>query len=56
MELKRVAESVMRQVDWDDVVEDVASNRSAGMYKRIVRCILQGRIDELAEREEAVQK
>ena len=51
MELKRVAESVMRQVDWEDVAEDVASNRSAGAYKRVVRGVLQERIDGLVGRE-----
>ncbi|CAF9936225.1 MAG: hypothetical protein ALECFALPRED_006735 [Alectoria fallacina] len=45
MELKRIAESVIEQVDWEDVAEDVASNRSAGMYKKIVRNILQERIE-----------
>lgn len=52
MELKRVTESVMKQVDWEDVAEDVASNRSAGMYKRIVRDVLQERIEELVGCEE----
>ena len=52
MELKRIAESVMEQVDWEDVAEDVASNRSAGMYKKIVRNILQERIEVLFGRGE----
>lgn len=46
-----MAESVMRQVDWEDVAEDVASNRSAGAYKRVVRGVLQERIDGLVGRE-----
>lgn len=52
MELKRIGESVMEQVDWEDVAEDVASNRSAGMYKKIVRNILQERIEVLVGRGE----
>ena len=52
MELKRIAENVMEQVDWEDVAEDVASNRSAGMYKKIVRNILQERIEVLVGRGE----
>lgn len=52
MELKRIAESVLRQVDWEEVAEDVASNRSARMYKRIVKNVLQEKIEELVARGE----
>ncbi|MCJ1459268.1 hypothetical protein MMC28_009645 [Mycoblastus sanguinarius] len=56
MELKRAAESILRQVDWSEVEEDVASNRCGGTYRRIIRNVLQERIDELVEREEATMK
>ncbi|KAF6225606.1 hypothetical protein HO133_009606 [Letharia lupina] len=52
LELKRAAESVLRQVDWEEVAADVAGNRGAGWYKRVVREVLQGRIEELVGREE----
>lgn len=52
IELKRAAESVMRQVDWQVLAEDVASNRGAGAYRRVVRGVLQEKIEELVGREE----
>lgn len=42
-------------IQWEGVVEDVASNRSAGVYKRVVRGVLQKRIDELIEGVEGVK-
>lgn len=42
-------------IQWEGVVEDVASNRSAGVYKRVVRGVLQKRIDELVEGVEGVK-
>ncbi len=42
----------MRQVCWEEVAEDVASNRSPGTYKRAVRGFLQARIEELVSGEE----
>lgn len=52
LELKRASESIMRQVDWTVLAEDVASNRGAGAYKKFVRGVLQRGTDELAGREE----
>lgn len=37
----------MKQVDWEEVGEDVASNRSAGVYKKAVKDVFQERIEEL---------
>ena len=48
-EFNRVAESVLMQVDWTEVAEDVASNRSGIVYKRAVKEILQRRIKEMDE-------
>lgn len=36
----------MRQVDWEVVVRDVAGNRSRGAYRKAVREVLQGGIEE----------
>lgn len=41
----------MRQVDWEEVAEDAASNRGAGWYRRVVRGVLQERIEEIVGRE-----
>ncbi|MCJ1303827.1 hypothetical protein MMC08_006638 [Hypocenomyce scalaris] len=46
-ELKRVSEAVLKQVDWDLVEEEVASNRGAAVYRKVVKAILQERIDSL---------
>ncbi|KAM0800390.1 hypothetical protein BDR22DRAFT_821579 [Usnea florida] len=54
-ELERVAESVMRQVDWEKVGEDVASNRRAGVYKRAVKDVFRERIEELVGGDEEVE-
>ena len=50
-ELKRVSEAVLRQVDWEEVGEYVASNRGARVYRKIIKKVLQDRIDELFEEE-----
>ena len=42
----------MKQVDWKKVGEDVASNRSAKVYKRAVKDVFQERIEELVGGEE----
>ncbi|KAK3167493.1 hypothetical protein OEA41_010620 [Lepraria neglecta] len=52
-ELNRMAESVLRQVDWAEVAEDVASNRSSIVYKRAVKEILERRIKEMDETKES---
>lgn len=51
LELKRCAESVLDQVDWRLVARDVAGNRTAGTYRRFVRGLLQGRIEEMVAEE-----
>ena len=51
-ELKRACEAVLRQVDWDDVQEYVASNRSATTYRRAVKSAMQAEVDRLFELEE----
>lgn len=51
VELKRVSEAVLKQVDWEAVEEEVASNRGAAMYRRVIKSILQERIDQLANHE-----
>ena len=40
------------QVDWEEVAEDVASNRSAKVFRRVIRDVLQGRIDEMVGKAE----
>lgn len=42
----------MRQVDWEEVALDVASNRGGGWYRRVVRGVLQERIGEIGGWEE----
>ena len=37
----------MRQVDWELVGADVAGNRPGGVYRRAVRGVLQGGVEEL---------
>lgn len=41
----------MRQVDWEEVVTDVAGNRSKGVYKKAVRGLLQEGIEEIVRLE-----
>ena len=53
-ELKRTCDAVLRQVDWDEVQEYVASNRSAATYRRAIKSILQAEVDRLFEVEEDV--
>ena len=48
-----MAESVLRQVDWAEVAEDVASNRSSIVYRRAVKEILQRRIKEMDKTKES---
>ena len=47
VELKRASEAVLRQVDWEVVEEEVASNRGAAFYKKVIKGILQERIENL---------
>ncbi|MCJ1321092.1 hypothetical protein MMC15_006436 [Xylographa vitiligo] len=50
-ELRRTCEAMLRQVDWDEVQEYVASNRSAATYRRALKNILQAEVDKLVEAE-----
>ena len=49
LELKRAAESILRQVDWEQVAEEVASNRASGVFRRVVRGVLQRGVDTFAQ-------
>ena len=51
-ELKRTCEAVLCQVDWNEVQEYVASNRSAATYRKAVKSVLQAEVDRLFEVEE----
>lgn len=51
IELKHAAESILRQVDWDEVAAYVASNRRGRVYKTVVKGMLQERVDGLFEKE-----
>lgn len=51
VELKRVSEAVLKQVDWEVVEEEVASNRGPAMYRKVIKSILQERIDHLVDLE-----
>ncbi|KAI9695323.1 MAG: hypothetical protein M1836_006486 [Candelina mexicana] len=48
-EMQRVAESILEQVDWDEVADYVASNRGAQVYKRAFKEVMQSKVDELEE-------
>ena len=37
----------MRQVDWEQVALDAASNRGEGWYRKVVRGVLQERIEAI---------
>jgi len=47
IELKRVSESVLRQVNWVEVAEEAASNRGAGAYRKAVKEIMQEQVEQL---------
>lgn len=49
LELKRAAESILGQVDWHIVAEDVASNRRGPIYKKMIKEVLQEKLDKLSE-------
>ncbi|MCJ1225163.1 hypothetical protein MMC12_001812 [Toensbergia leucococca] len=52
MELKRAAEAMLRQVNWEVVKEEVGSNRPGSAYQEAMRKVLQVRIEELGKEEE----
>lgn len=47
IELKRAAESVLAQVCWAEVQQDVASNRYGTFYRKVITGILQEKLDQL---------
>ena len=47
IELKRAAEAVLKQVDWQEVAQYVAANRRAGAYKEVIKALLQKEVDML---------
>ncbi|MCJ1437009.1 hypothetical protein MMC27_006392 [Xylographa pallens] len=51
-ELKRTCEAMLQQVDWDEVQEYVASNRSAATYRKALKSILQAEVDRLFKTED----
>ncbi|KAI9873573.1 MAG: hypothetical protein M1830_010845 [Pleopsidium flavum] len=51
IELKRVAESILRQVNWVDVAADAASNRGAVAYRKAVKQIMQEQVEQLLRME-----
>ena len=51
IELKRASESILRQVDWDEVEDYVASNRRGSTFRKAIKDVLQDRVDELHETE-----
>ena len=51
-ELKRVCESVLSQIDWEEVVEYTASNRRPGVYRSAIKGILQKQVSKQFRREE----
>ncbi|MCJ1474002.1 hypothetical protein MMC13_002658 [Lambiella insularis] len=51
-ELKRTCEAVLRQVDWEEVREYVASNRNIVAYRKKIRSVLQSEVTRLFKAEE----
>ena len=44
---------MLGQVCWEAVGEDVASNRYGAFYRKVIRGILQDRLDQIYQQEEA---
>lgn len=42
LEASRISESVLRQIDWDEVAHHVATNRHARRYRRALQYVLEG--------------
>lgn len=42
-------ESVLRQVKWEEVASDVASNRSWRIYRRWVKAVLRAEMDGMGD-------
>ena len=45
---------MLRQIDWEEVEEYVASNRGANVYRRAIKRVLQDEVDELFEAENSL--
>lgn len=52
-ELKRTCEAVLKQVDWEEVQEYVASNRHITAYRKQIKSILQSEVSKLFGEEES---
>lgn len=46
-EMKRTCDAVLSQIDWNDVQEYVASNRSAASYRKAIKAVLQAEVTKL---------
>lgn len=55
IELKRAAESVLAQVSWAEVQQDVASNRYGTFYRKVITGILQEKLDQLHLQESCLE-
>ncbi|MCJ1247531.1 hypothetical protein MMC30_004745 [Trapelia coarctata] len=51
-EMKRTCEAVLSQIDWNDVQEYVASNRSTASYKKAMKSVLQAEVSKLFQEED----
>ncbi|KAL8792459.1 MAG: hypothetical protein Q9195_004915 [Heterodermia aff. obscurata] len=51
IELKRAAEFILKQVDWQEMAQYVAANRKAGAYREVVKALLQKEVDALFDKE-----
>ena len=51
-EMKRTCEAVLKQVNWNDVQEYVASNRSAASYRKAMKAVLQAEVNRLFQEED----
>ena len=51
VEIRRLAESVLDQVDWQQAALDTATNRGVVAYKRIVKELFQAKVDGLSQQE-----
>ena len=51
IELKRTAEAILKQVDWQEIAQYVAANRKAGAYREVVKALLQKEVDALFDKD-----
>ena len=50
-EMKRTCEAVLSQIDWSEVQQYVASNRSIASYKKVMKAVLQAEVSKRFEEE-----